>query len=941
MLDLKRVKVLFDDCIDLAVEERQKFLEQSGCSKEEQHEVLRLLAHLDSTKTIHLAGHAQQLIGQHIRELGQQLQSGQLLGPYRIIEEIGAGGMGVVFLAERADGQYEQTVAIKLAPGFSAADDLQHFSTERQLLAKLQHPHIAMLLDGGVTDDKRPYLVMEYVEGQNLTDYCASQQLSLTRKLDLFLHVCDAVSYAHQRLIIHCDLKAENILVNREGVVKLLDFGTSRVLQHGQEDTDAARIMAMTLSCASPEQILGEPTTTATDVYGLGALLYQLLTGHSPHTVDRDMMAATLESICRDKPKAPSDFQHRISKDLDNITLKALEKLPLDRYQSASDLARDIKRYLRGQAVSATRSTPVYLFSKLLKRHPLAAVLSSALAIAMTTGLVVTNSLNQSLTKQRDELIATQKGLQQQTHTAEKVIELLTDMFEAASPENAQGEAISIAKLVDTAISKTRNTLSQQPDIKSRLLGVLSKVQNNLGEDQQAVALMEEAFKLKQQNGGQPTVADFAELGNAYIIAGQFDKALNYLRQGELMAHAPDVSGQDRALVDYYLGLYFTKQSQFDQAQDYYHKADAYWQQHQDEQETTPLEIRFQIAYIHYYAEEFTQAIEILTALLADTQRLFGENHPQNLNTLRMLSNNYRHLGDYDKAETSIVRAYQLADRILEPNSQLNQAVTQSYVYLLTDLGRYQEEIDLLNKELAGGLTNPITLGNYHSDRGQAHLEMGNFHASKDDFEQALSLLRPHYPDSSLDTFPARLFLAYSRSFLGEADIAELSLEALYAQAEQQFPKGDYNLGLVALLQGAVALNNHDFEKAGRKIQIAKANFEAHFPPEHVAHITLLRIEGDHYLATQQWHKAHKVLARAWDLTDKYHPPGSVEGQLIRLKDAQALWHLGETNNAREIVAAAAHLLQSKLTSESQYHQIAQQTARLVGINLNQAAPGG
>ncbi|MCE9684924.1 serine/threonine-protein kinase [Shewanella sp. AS16] len=932
MSDLKRVKELFDACLDLPPQEQSLYVEQSNCTEAERSEVMRLLDHLSASKTVHIAGHAQRVIGQHMRELSLQFQPGQLLGQYRILEEIGVGGMGVVLLAERADGQYQQKVAIKLAPSFSGPDDHQHFAAERQLLANLQHPHIAMLLDGGLTDDKRPYLVMEYVEGENLQDYCVANSLSLAQRLELFLNVCDAVGYAHNRLIIHCDLKPENLLVNQDGVVKLLDFGTSRLLQQGQEEQGAARMLAMTLSCASPEQVLGEPTTTATDVYGLGALLYQLLTGKSANAVDRNNMAATLDAICRDMPLPPGNHDKRIAKDLDNIALKALQKLPEDRYPSVSELAWDIKRFLKGQTVSATPTTAGYRFAKLLKRHPVASSLASALAVAMTTGLVATNQLNRSLTEQRDTLITTQASLLQQTHTAGKVIELLTDMFDAASPANAQGEAISIDKLVNSAVTKTRNTLSQQPDVKSRLLGVLSRVQNSLGQDQQAVALMEEAFKLKQQDGRQPTLVDVAELGSTYTSAGQFDEALSYLRQGEQMAQAPGASEKDRALVNYDLGLYFEKQSQFAQAQDYYLKADAYWQQHPDEQDTTPLEIRFHIAYMHYYAQEYTQAIDVLTALLIDTERLFGANHPQNLNTLRMLSNTYRHLGDYDKAEAAIVRAYQLAHRILDPNAQLNQTVTQSYAYLLTDQGRYQEEIDILNQELAGDLTNQTTIGNYHSDRGQAHLELGNFQASKDDFEQALALLSPHYADSTLETFPARLFLAYSRSFLGEAAIGDQALDELYAQAEQQFQKGDYNLGLVALLQGAVALNNHDLAKADRKLQSAKAIFDAHFPPEHVAHVTLLRIEGDYYLATQQWQQAHRVLGRAWQLAEKYHPPGSVEGQLIRLKDAQALWHQGDTRKAREITAEAAPLLQQKLKPDSQYYRIAEQTRRLVDM---------
>lgn len=928
MPDIKRIKALFDALQELPNEQQAAYLIQSDCSNEEREQVLRLLGHASNEASNFVP---QQAINTKIQEISAQIQQGQMLGPYRILEEVGRGGMGVVFLAERADGQYQQQVAIKLAPSFSTSDEQQQFSIERQLLAELQHPNIAMLLDGGITDDHRPYLVMEYVKGANLTDYCRQQQLTINEKLDLFLKVCEAVAYAHNRLIIHRDIKAENVLVNEEGIVKLLDFGTSKLLQQS-DDSNATQVIAMTLSCASPEQVSGDKTTTATDVYGLGALLYQLLADTTPYIIDKANMAVTFDSILNQTPIPPSRLQKDLAKDLDNICLKALEKDPERRYLSVGDFQRDIKHFLQGKVVSATKPSLIYRLSKLIKRHPLPASLASALSIALISGLVITTDLNQKLTVERNNLIATQADLRQQTNTAEKVIELLTDMFDAASPENAQGEAISIDKLVNSAISKTHNTLTHQPAVKSRLLSVLSKVQNSLGQDQQAVALMEEAFQLKQQNGKPPTVVDVTELGNAYVYAGQFDQALKYLRQAEQMAQAPDVNAKDRALVDYNLGIYFTKQSQFSQALGYYRKADAYWQQHPDEQDTTPLEIRFQIAYVHYYADEYSQVIEILTKLLADTTKLFGENHPQNLNTLRMLSNSYRQVGDYKKAEASIVSAYELAHKILEPDSQLNQAVTQAYAYLLTDLGRYQEEIDILNQALARELSNPITIGGYHSYRGQANLQLGYFQASKDDFEQALTLLSPHYADSTLETFPARMFLAYSRSFLGEADIAERALDELYKQAERQFQEGDYNFGLISLLQGAVALNNHDLEKAGNMLKNAKANFDAYFPPGHIAHVSRLRIQGDYYLAMQQWQEADKVLSQAWALVEKYHPPGSIEGLVIKIKRAKALWHEGKTQKAQEIVAEAAPFLQQQLKPDSQYYQIAEQTLRLVGI---------
>lgn len=930
MTDIKRIKALFDACQNLTPEQQQQYLQQTDATGEETAQVVRLLGHVEQSSQQDFAKLAEHAISANLQEFSSQIHQGQQLGAYRIIEEIGRGGMGVVFLAERADGQYQQHVAIKLAPSFANADEQQRFSAERQLLASLQHPNIAMLLDGGVTDDQRPYLVMEYVKGVNLRDYCQQQQLSITQRLTLLLNVCDAVSYAHNRLVIHRDIKSENVLVTDEGRVKLLDFGTSKLLQP-HDDGHVTQLVAMTLSCASPEQISGAATTTATDVYGLGTLLYQLLTDRTPYHIDKENMAATFDSILHHTPDAPSVHGQHIAADLDNICLKALEKLPERRYGSVTEFKLDLQRFLRGEVVLATKPSVWYRLGKVVKRHPLPVALSVALVLALSTGLVVSSQLNIALTQERNRLVATQADLQQQTHTAEKVIELLTDMFDAASPENAQGEAISVSKLVTAAVAKTRNTLTQQPEVKAQLLKVLSKVLHNIGQDQQAVTLMEEAFALKQQSG-EPSAVDLAELGDAYAGAGQFEQALKYLQQSEQLAQAPGVSEQDKAFVNYELGVYYSLQSQFAEALRYLQLAQNYWLQYPDQQDSTSLDIRFKIAYVYYFEQKHEQAIGILNDLLADTERLFGANHPQNLETLRMLANSYRHLGDYVQAEQAIVRAYQLAQKILEPDTQLIQTITQSYVYLLTDQGRYSEEIAIIDRALAQPLTNPLTIGSYYSDRGQANLELGNFRASKADFEQALTLLRPSYADSNLHTFPARLFLAYSRSFLGEAEQADREADSLFAQAEQQFQEGDYNLGLVALVQGKIALNHQDLTKAEAKLQYAKTIFDSHFPADHVANVTLLRIQGDYQQALGQWAAARDAYERSGALAEKYHPPGSVEGLLIKLELAQTLWQQGQQTAARTLVNEVAPRLEQQLTADSYYYQIAKQLRQLMVI---------
>jgi eukaryotic-like serine/threonine-protein kinase len=306
------------------------------------------------------------------------------IGPYTILREIGRGGMGVVYLADRADGEYDKRVAIKLITSARPDPNLdQRFRRERQILAQLEHPGIARLLDGGATATGQPYLVMEYVEGPPLLAWCDERQLAIAQRLTLFLSVCDAVAYAHQKLIVHRDLKPGNILVTPAGDPKLLDFGLARVL-----DTDAdteitqAGPTPMTIAYASPEQIRGERQTVASDVYSLGVILYELLTSHRPYQLANTSFAEAIRVVCEVEPVPPSQWNRRLSGDLETILLKALAKDQRLRYATVDEFAADIRRYTEGQPIHARAATFSYRAGKFLRRHRIA-VPAAALAAAL------------------------------------------------------------------------------------------------------------------------------------------------------------------------------------------------------------------------------------------------------------------------------------------------------------------------------------------------------------------------------------------------------------------------------------------------------------------------------------------------------------------------------------------------------------------------------
>jgi eukaryotic-like serine/threonine-protein kinase len=314
------------------------------------------------------------------------------IGPYTILNEIGRGGMGVVYLADRDDGEYRKRVAIKLITSARPGANSDHpnldqrFRRERQILAHLEHPGIARLLDGGATPSGQPYFVMEYVEGPPLLVWCDEHRLAVPARLSLFLSVCDAVAHAHRKLIVHRDLKPGNILVTPSGEPKLLDFGLARVLD---SDTDTeitqAGPMPMTVAYASPEQIRGELQTVASDVYSLGVILYELLTAHRPYQLANSSFAETIRVTCEQEPIPPSQFRRQLAGDLETILLKALAKDPRLRYPTVDEFAADLRRHIDGQPIHARPATFFYRAGKFLRRHRIAtpaAALAAALIIS-------------------------------------------------------------------------------------------------------------------------------------------------------------------------------------------------------------------------------------------------------------------------------------------------------------------------------------------------------------------------------------------------------------------------------------------------------------------------------------------------------------------------------------------------------------------------------
>ena len=454
----KRVKPLFFEALALPAEERLAFLNQAcGADSALRDELLTLLA---ADEQVHDEGFLNRAASDLLPDLAPNTAfEGQTIGAYTLLREIGHGGMGTVYLAVRRI-PFKQYVALKLIRGgYDRQEALQRFEMERQILASLNHPNIARLLDGGTTDDDLAYFAMEYIDGERITTYCDTQRLPLPQRLSLFQDVCRAVHYAHQNLVVHRDLKPGNILVTKDGRIKLLDFGVAKLLNPHlssvQVPITRTLFRMMTPEYASPEQVRGEALTTASDIYALGVLLYELLTGHRPHHITSSSPQEIERIVCEEDPERPSTrvareetiayrdgttenitpaaisrargttpdrLRRRLQGDLDNMVLKAMRKEPSRRYASAEQLAADLDRYLAGAPVLARKPTMTYRMQKFVRRHRAGTAMTALLIIVLvTTGILYAAQV----TAERDRA-------QQAAAQAEQVTDFMISVFQGS-----------------------------------------------------------------------------------------------------------------------------------------------------------------------------------------------------------------------------------------------------------------------------------------------------------------------------------------------------------------------------------------------------------------------------------------------------------------------------------------------------------------------------
>jgi serine/threonine protein kinase/tetratricopeptide (TPR) repeat protein len=486
-------------------------------------------------------------------EVRKELEN-RSVGPYRLLEPIGRGGMGIVYRASRSDRTFEKTVAIKLVKrGMDTEEIVRRFEKERRILAGLDHPNIARVLDGGTTEDGLPYLVMEYVDGLPILEFCDARRLSTADRLRLFLEVCSAVQFAHRHLVVHRDLKPSNILVDAASRPRLLDFGIAKILAPDDASGQTATgVRPMTPRYSSPEQIRGEPIHTSSDVYSLGVLLYELLSGRSPYRTSGS--ASDMErAVCEEEPERPSaavarpepattpegetphlslasleyaregdarKLRRRLAGDLDTIVLLSLQKDPRRRYASVEQLAEDIRRHLSGLPIRARSDTLLYRSGKFVRRHAIA-VGAAAVFVILAAGATVTMAIQ----RQR---------IDRERLRAEQTSAFVLGLFKGADPTASRGATLTARELLDRGRARILRDLSNQPEVQAALMDNIGGVYRELGLFDQARQMIEGAYSSRLRIFGETSLAvaeSRLHMGELEIAMGRFADAEVSLRE--------------------------------------------------------------------------------------------------------------------------------------------------------------------------------------------------------------------------------------------------------------------------------------------------------------------------------------------------------------------------------------------------------------------------
>jgi len=822
---LDRLERLLSEALTVSFEDRAGFV-RKACEDDEAllHEAEELLGLHDEAARYFddLSG---EIAAAAALEVASAARPHVQVGPYRTLEAVGHGGMGAVYRAERVDGAFDQQVALKLLHRDMDTPRLRaRFLAERQILARLAHPNIARLQDGGVTDEGRPYFVMELVEGMPITHYCAQHELSVDEILRLFLVVIDAVSYLHRNLVVHRDLKPSNILVDQDGQVKLLDFGIAKLLAEEPDEAGLTRTgeRLMTPGYAAPEQLLGEPVTTATDVYALGVVLYELLTGKRPYSwsptepgpPSRDL-PPTPSSLLRSRrggdaapttgaapaASAPAPWRQVVG-DLDTICLMALRPEPEERYPSAEQLGQDLQRHLEGLPVRARPSTLGYRAAKFAQRHRRGLLVAVVLLSLAGGGFLRERSLRDDAERARTEA-------QTQAARAVAVSDFLAELLSSVSPMKAQGREVTVADVLDQAAQRIADSpeLAGQPTVEAAVRRTIGTTYTALGRYEDAREHLERAVELLGGPGSHDpdALAAASDLGVLYGRLGRYDEAEALLaevlevRVATLGEEHPDSLVAMNRLADL-----MWAQGRLDELEVLDRRTLEIRRRTLGEDHPDTLKSLNGLAATLFTRGHYAEAAEIFAQSLAVARRILGDQHPHTLSLANNLAATYLELGRYADAESLLREVIAGRTRVLGPThgetalSVHNLGVTLAQEGHLEEAEEQLRHAVSLREALAGDQSGALFSASYLAD---VLRDEGRFEEAEALYHETIRGQRERFGAEGGDTLKTMSGLADLRLRQGDPRAAEAMITEILEP--QQRARGDAHpdtLGSLTLL---------------------------------------------------------------------------------------------------------------------------------------------
>lgn len=842
---------LFEAAVELPRSEWDGLLQRSCDDQYLRAEVRAMLeADAPAGEAGGLLDRAPDLVGDYTRQAAEQ-RVGQRFGAWRPLHVLAEGGMGTVYLAERIDGGFVQRAALKVVrSGYGQADMLARLAAERQILAGLEHPNIARLLDGGAGENGEPFLAMELVEGVDLREYCDAQSLDIPSRLRLFLTVCDAVAYAHARLVVHRDLKPANVLVSTVGDVKLLDFGVAKVVDPQVSGTATiAQRRLFTPEYAAPELIAGEITTTAVDVYSLGVILFELLTGLRPYAVD-GLSAAGIERVVLNsaptrpsgcvtgasgsrrghtkhcealasrRATTPAQLRRMLRGDLDAIVLKALRKEPTERHRSVQLLADDVSAFLQRRPVSARRGSLRYTVSRFVQRHAVAVGFAALACVALLVGTGA--SLWQA------------QAARTEAATSRAALAFMQDLFSLADPETAHGRDVSARELLDSGSHRIRITLHDQPAARGVLLAAMGQAYLGLGLYDQALPLFDEA--LPMATAGNDTVAMQRVVlarGAALHGLGRFQRVLDEL--GPLRESAPLHSDADRlwaAGLDHQLGLAAQSLGKREAAEHYHDAALRTREAMLGLTDRGTQEVMVALVSLYVLNGRYPDAMRLAQRGLAalDAQPKPDELlRADALSALALVQHNSGDLAEAERLRAEVLAIYRRIYGDTHPNTitALNNLASVLYTQR-----RYREVVPMFDEVLAArrrqfGADHP-KIATAASNAAFAHLMTSNVQQALQLGEEATAIRTANYGRVHTGTVQSIEAMAAALLALGRLDEAErLFEEAVLIHAELRGPDNTQSISArnnLARVQLARAGTPADCRHSERSVALAKSD---------------------------------------------------------------------------------------------------------------------